>query len=222
LPESEIPVYRGNPLDLSFPRRSLAVRLLQWVEGDRDPPPSAFPRIGEGTLVPPTGLAFPKIPGVETPGVIHEAYRVDYGPRWWTEGIIDSQPPELGPAFPSLVSQVDGIGNEVAGVRSWEIRAPLATYAPWNLRWGFDGATEELTNFRGTFIPLSRTEEERVALGDPRPSVEALYADKDAYLGRVRAATIELVGEGFLLPDDAGAAVELAEARWDWLMRTGG
>jgi len=216
-----LPVYRGNPLDLSFPLRALALRLIRWVEGDRDPPPSAFPRIGEGTLVPPSGLAFPEIPGVSPPGVIHEAYRVDYGPRWWTEGIIDRQPPELGPAFPSMVCQVDGLGNEAAGVRSWEIRAPLGTYAPWNLRWDEAGNPEELTDFRGTYIPFSRTEEEREAQGDPRPSVEALYGTKDIYMERVRAAARELVMDGFLLPEDTGTVVEVAEGRWRWLMGGG-
>ena len=218
LPESDLAVYRGNPVDLSFPLRALAMRLVSWVEGDREPPASAYPKIGDGTLVPPAGLAFPRIPGVETPSVIHEAYRLDFGPRWWTEGIINRQPPDLGPAFPSLVSQVDGLGNEIAGVRGWELRAPLGTYAPWNLRWGFEGGSEELTDFRGTFVPLSRNEEERDEFGDPRPSVESLYSGLDAYLERVRAATRELVREGYLLPEDAGLAVELAEARWHWTL----
>ncbi len=131
---------------------------------------------------------------------------------------MDREPPELGPAFPSLVSQVDGLGNEVAGVRGWELRAPLATYAPWNLRWGYAGGTEELTDFRGTFIPLSRSEEERATLGDSRPSVEALYPSKEVYLERVRGASRELVRQGFLVPEDAGLVVRLAEERWDWLM----
>ena len=219
--DAEIPVYRGNPLNLSFPLRSLAIRLVGWVEEDLAPPESVFPRIGDGTLVPPLGLAFPNIPGVSPPKVIHEAYRVDYGPRWWTEGIVDRQPPELGPAYPSMVSQVDGLGNEVAGVRGWELRAPLGTYAPWNLRWGYAGGAEELTDFRGTFIPLSKTEADRVSLGDPRPSVEALYPSKDVYLERVRAATRELVAKGFLLGGDAGAVVEMAEVRWNWVMGEG-
>jgi hypothetical protein len=188
------------------------------VEGDLEPPPNAFPRIGAGTLVPPSGLAFPPLPGVSPPEVIHEAYRVDYGPRWWSEGIIDRQPPEIGPPFPSLVSQVDGLGNEVAGVRGWELRAPLATYAPWNLRWGAVGGEGELTNFRGTFIPLSTTEEAREASQDPRPSVQSLYSSRDGYLERVRATTRELVREGFMLPQDAGLAVELAAKQWEWLM----
>jgi hypothetical protein len=216
--ESPLPVYRGNPVDLTFPLRALAMRMVSWVEGELEPPESAFPRIAEGTLVPPTGLAFPRIPGVSTPSVIHEAYRVEYGPRWLSDGIIDDQPPTVGEAFPSLVSQVDGLGNEMAGVRGWEMRAPLGTYAPWNLRWGLEANPEELTDFRGTFVPLSPTEEERTASGDPRPSVEGLYSGRDAYLERVRAATRDLVREGFLLPEDAAVAVEMAEERWHWLM----
>ena len=108
-------------------------------------------------------MAFPSLPGVSAPGVIHEAYRVDYGRRWWNEGIVDREPPELGPPFPSQVSQVDGLGNEEAGVRGVELRVPVATFTPWNLRVGFPGATAELTDFLGTFIPFSRTEEERDA-----------------------------------------------------------
>ncbi len=213
--------YRGNPLNFLLTLRALAVRLVQWVGDGTPPPPSSFPRVSNGTLVPHLALAFPRIPGVDAPKVIHEAYRMDYGPRW-EEGVIDREPPELGPAFPSLVSQVDGLGNEMAGVRGVELRAPLATYAPWNLRVGFPAATDELTDFLGTFIPFSRTEEERGALGDPRPSLEALYPSREAYLERVRGATRELVLEGFLRAEDAPRSVEEAQARWDWLMGRGG
>ncbi|MFC1575207.1 alpha/beta hydrolase domain-containing protein, partial [Gemmatimonadota bacterium] len=216
--EDGVPAYRGNPLDFLLTLRALALQMVNWAEGSGEPPPSAFPRIGNGTLVPVSGMAFPAIPGVEVPFVIHEAYRVDYGLRWWTEGAVDRQPPVLGPAFPSLVSQVDGLGNELAGIRGVELRAPLATYAPWNLRWGFVGGSHELTDFVGTFVPLARNEAEREEWGDPRPSVEGLFGDKDAYMERVRSAARELVLQGFLLPEDAATATLAAEARWDWLM----
>ena len=222
MPTEGVPAYRGNPVDFLLTLRALALRLTRWVEGRGDPPPSAYPRVGDGTLVSITGLAFPRIPGVEAPMVIHEAYRLDFGSRWWSEGIIDREPPGVGPAFPSRVSQVDGLGNEVAGVRSTELRAPLATYAPWNLRAGFPGATHELTDFLGTFVPFSRTEAERSERGDPRPSLEALYRSKDTYMEQVRGATRELVREGFLLAADAHIAVQAAEVRWDWLMGGGG
>jgi hypothetical protein len=216
--QETLPAYRGNPLNFLPTLRALAFRLVEWVDEGTLPPASTFPCLAEGTLVPPSGLAFPRLQGVDVPPVIHEAYRADYGPRWVSEGVVDRQPPELGPPFPSQVSQVDGLGNEMAGIRGVELRVPLATFAPWNLRKGFAGSPEELTDFLGTFIPLSRTEEERAARGDPRPSIEVLYGTRDAYLERVRAATRSMVREGFLLPGDAARVVEEAEAHWDWVM----
>lgn len=211
------PAFRGNPLDFMVTLRALAVRLLDWVEEDEPPPPSAFPRISDGTLVPLHGVAFQSIPGVELPRVIHEAYRVDYGARWETQGVIDRQPPILGEPFPSMVSQVDGLGNELVGLRAVELRAPLATYYPWNLRLDAPGGTDELSDFAGTFVPLSRTAEERAESGDPRPSIEELYGTKEAYLERVRAAARELVLRGLLLSEDAPGVVVRAEATWDWI-----
>lgn len=214
--ETEVAIYRGNPLDFLVTLRALAVRLVEWVVDGRAPPPSAYPRIAEGTLVPPGAVAFPRIPGLSFPTVIHEAYRADYGPRFRSAGIVDRQPPELGPAFPSLVSQVDGLGNEVGGLRSLELRVPLATYAPWNLRWGYpEGTTHELTDFLGTFAPLPASEEERRATGDPRPSVEALYPSRDVYLRRVGVASRDLVRGGVLLEEDVGRVVERARELWE-------
>lgn len=218
--DASVPAYRGNPLDFLTTLRALAVGMVRWVQDDEDPPASTFPRIDDGTLVSPEALAFPALSGIEPPGVIHEAYRADYGPRWMEDGVVDREPPELGPAFPSMVSQVDGLGNEVAGVRGVELRAPLATYAPWNTRWGAEGGSDELTDFVGTFLPLAPTEEIRRRRADPRPSLESLYPSKGAFLERVRAATRALVREGFLLAEDAAGSVERAEAQWNW--HTGG
>ena len=210
--------YRGNPIRLDYARRALLRRLVDWVRDGREPPASAYPRIDAGTLVPVEGLVFPAIPGVAAPRAAHEAYRADYGPRW-EEGIIDRQPPALGPAFPALVPQVDSLGNERAGLRGIAVRVPLATYAPWNLRIGFPGATDELTDFLGTFIPLPRTEADRRRTGDPRPSVERLYAGRDAYVRELRRAAAALVEEGFLLDEDAESAVAHAARVWDWIHR---
>ncbi len=220
-PEAETApgVFRGDPLNYFPILRALAVRLVAWVTDDEEPPPSAYPTIADGTLVLPDGLAFPAIPGVQRPRVIHVAYRADYGPRFESRGIVDLQPPELGTAFPSLVSQVDGLGNEEAGVRSVDVRVPLATYAPWNLRTGYAGGADELTDFLGTFVPLPRDEAEREARRDPRPSVTALYSSRDTYLDRVRQASNDLAIDGFLLAEDLDRVVTRAAALWDWTMR---
>ena len=213
--------WRGNPLDFSVNYRALLVRLLEWVEGSGEPPPSEHPRIADGTLVSMEDAGFPDVPDLALPGVIHVAYRADYGPRW-EEGIVDLQPPALGPAFPSKVSRVDSLGNEIAGVRNVEVRVPLATYAPWNLRVDAPAATGELTDFFGSFAPLPRTERERRAEGDPRPSVEALYEDRADFLARVRTAADALVEEGLLLEEDRQGVVERQAEIWAWIHGEGG
>ncbi len=208
--------YRGNPLDFSGNYRALLVRLVDWVETDTTPPPSAYPTHTDGTLVAPMDVAFPAIPGVSVPQTIHVAYRADYGPRW-SEGIVDVQPPRLGPSFPSLVAQVDRLGNERGGVRNVELRAPLATYTPWSLRTGYAGNPNELADFVGTVIPLPRTKAERQASGDPRPAIETLYESRQAYLNQARRELEDLIRSGFMLADDLDHAQRRAGRTWDWV-----
>ncbi|MFQ5962362.1 MAG: alpha/beta hydrolase domain-containing protein, partial [Candidatus Methylomirabilales bacterium] len=176
--------YRGNPLNFLYTMRALLVRMVAWVREGTDPPPSTYPRIHTKTLVSIHGVTFPNLPDVPFPVVAHQAYRADYGPRW-EQGIIDHQPPGLGRPFLTLVPQVDKFGNEIGGVRSVELLAPLATYTSWSLRTDFPAATHELTDFMGTYIPLSKTEAERRDTRDPRPSIASLYNDKKDYLSSV-------------------------------------
>jgi hypothetical protein len=212
-------VFRGNPLDFSGNYRALLVRLLEWVVDGAEPPESAYPRLDSGTLVGLAELKWPAIPGLDAPEAAHVAYRADYGPRWF-QGIVDVQPPRLGEAFSTKVSQVDELGNEVAGVRNVELRVPVATYAPWNLRFGAPGGAEELTDFRGTLAPLPPTESDRARTEDPRPSIEALYDGREDFLARVGAAARSLVEEGLLLEDDVDRVIERNAGYWDWIMGT--
>lgn len=208
--------FRGNPLEIKVNYRALLLRLAAWVQSDQNPPDNHFPHVGEKRLVSIEQLDFPAIPGVRTPGVIHNAYRADYGPRW-EKGIVDYQPPKLGYSFPSMVAQVDSLGNETGGVRNVEVLAPLATYTPWNLRLGAAGNQHELTDFRGTFIPLPRTEAERRYKEDPRPSIQSLYKDKADYLKAVDKAAKELIERGFLLVEDIAYVKDRALKTWDWI-----
>ena len=133
--------------------------------------------------------------------------------------------PVIGAAYASLVPQVDGLGNDLGGIRPYELRVPLATNTGWNLRdapWntGEHAKTGEdaLTSYLGTYIPLPRTEAERRATGDPRPSVEAFYGTRERFLARVREAGAQLVSEGFLLQRDVPLVEKRASERWDWVM----
>jgi Alpha/beta hydrolase domain len=209
LPESaKIPgttAYRGDPLDQRLALRALMAGLIDWVVDKKEPPPSAYPRLEPGDLVGASALAAPRIPNLPIARVPHQPYRMDFGPRW-AQGIIDREPPKLGAPYPVFVSRVDSIGNELGGIRSVEILVPLATYFPWQLRTGLAGGQDRLVSFRGTFIPLPKTDRDRAESGDSRPSIASLYGDKAHFLRRVDDAISSLVGRRLLLPADSTVA----------------
>lgn len=211
--------YRGNPLDFLVALRALLLRLTEWVTHEREPPASLHPRLDDGTLVSLRELRWPKLPGMAFPQVAHEAYRVDYGPRW-AEGIIDKEPPEIGQAFPLRLPQVDAVGNELGGVQGVELRVPLASYFPWSLRVDQSWARDELMDFWGTLVPFSWTALQRRVSGDPRPSVIERYGGRKTYLAQVNEAARQLIQEGFLLKEDWPRVVRRAEAMWEWVKDT--
>lgn len=188
-----------NPGDLIDPRptlRALALAAVRWVTDDVAMPPSALPSVGSGTLVGPTALALPELPGDGgLPREAHMVYRDDPGPRFRTLGIADRLVPERGPAFPVLLPQVDGFGNELGGVRPLELRVPVATYASGRLLSGFAPTPDD-------------------AGDDSRPDLQSLYGSEAGFLARVRAAAEALVAEGFLLERDRSSALEAARERW--------
>ncbi len=214
-PQQRLPgeaAFFGNPLDYMVNLRALLPRLVDWVVRDREPPPSALPRLKDGSLTTLSGLRFNQATGMAQPPAAHVAYRVDYGPRW-AQGIIDREPPEVGKPFPSLVPQVDEFGNELGGVRNVELRVPLATYTPWCMRAAMAGPREELLDFYGTVTPLPKASGGRA---DPRGAIDTLYPDKADYTAKVRAAAQALQREGFLLDEDIPRVVERAEQTWNW------
>ncbi len=97
---------------------------------------------------------------------------------------------------------------------------PLATYTGWNLFNARRGPTHALSSFDGCYIPFPRTEAERAAKGDPRPSIESRYRNRDEYLGRITQATLKLVSQGYLLTEDMAGVVERAAQQWDYVMGT--
>lgn len=215
--ESELAAYRGDPLGFKVNYRALLLQMTEWIEDDTPPSPSQYPRISDGTLVPKEAVNFPNLPGIDFPTVAQRAYRADYGPRWQEEGIIDRQPPKLGYAFPGLVPQVDALGNELGGIRNLEIRVPMATYTPWSLRLDATANRHELNNFRGLFIPLTKTEVERSEKEDPRPSLAGLYPDETDYLVKAGRAINELITAGFVLERDRGFLKTRAQTYWNWM-----
>ena len=210
--------YRGNPLDFRPVLRALLAHLVEWVALDREPPPSAYPTVREESLVHVDGVAFPSIPGVARPRVVHTPYRLDYGSRWG-DGIVDKEPPDVGAPFPVRVQQVDALGNDIGGVRAVELLVPLATYTGWSLRTGLP-APVELDDFGGLYIPLPRSIAEATESGDPRPAITTLYGSREEYLLRAGVAAQALAEQGYLLDEDVPAVIEHAGTQWDWIFQS--
>ena len=204
-------------IDYSPLLRACLVNLDLWVTEGIDPPKSKHPRIDDGTLVPTSDLIsiFSSIPGSNYP------YRHAIPRR--REFSADEKdehprilPPEIGNAFGGLVPMVDSDGNEIGGIISPEISVPVAAHTGWTLRHADIGGEGQLLMFAGGTIPFPATESDRLTTGDPRPSIEARYTNRDEYLSKVRASAEALVSERYLLEIDIETSVSLGERMWDY------
>jgi hypothetical protein len=202
-----------SPLPIKYFWRAMIANMDAWVRNDTLPPPSSYPRIADGNLVPLRAYAFPHIPEVNLPHEATQAYPLDFGPNW-EQGILSIQPPKVGPAYPTLVPQVDADGNERDGVRLPEIAVPLATFAGWNLRDPSIGAPDQRVSFEASYLPFPRTAAERQKTGDPRKSVAERYANREDYLVRYKAVVDELVQQRWILPEDRAALIHRGEQEW--------
>jgi hypothetical protein len=173
----------------------------------------AVTRPGSQTgVVPQNELGWPTIPGVTYNGLITTRYFLDFGPNF-DDGILAYYPPSVAgrPAYPIFVSKVDKDGNEIAGVRMPPVEAPIATTTGWALRRaGF--SENEGCEANGQHIPFKLTKAERLAVGDPRLSLQERYKDHDGYVKAVRKAAEKLEKQGFLLPQDVQRYVDEAQA----------
>jgi hypothetical protein len=199
-----------NPNPMSDTLRALTAALVAWVATDTPPPPSRYPRLADGTLVPATaeGIGFPAIPGLRpveaNPLLDYDlGSHFDYGDM---TGEIDHQPPAIKQVFPAMAVRVNSDGNEVAGVASVLHQAPLGTYLGWNIQASgfFKG---QLCGFTGGYVPFAATAAERTKVNDPRPSLEERYGTQDGYVCVVKRAAAALVRDRFLLQDDADRIV---------------
>lgn len=195
----------AHPVNLVSPGpvlRALLTDLNDWVETGRAPPESRVPQIADAGLVPPSQLAFPKGPGLSVPSGANSAIER----RDWVH-----PHPDQDLRYPVLVPQVDADGNERAGIRLPEIAVPLGSYAGWNL-YKPPFPEGELAGLFGSFIPFAKTKAQRLAVGDPRLSLEERYAGKSDYVRRIEAAAKALVVQRLLLDEDVAHIVDAAKA----------
>jgi len=226
----------GNPLDSAPVQRALWVDIDDWIDGVT-PPPSAVPRLADGTMsapLPQSLVGFPSIPGVTYNGLKTTRYRFDYGPDFYATGIPTIFPPKIklpyqdnpkdGPIYPSFVPRTDKDGNDIAGIRLVDVAVPLATYTGWSLRAGAQAG--DGCEGTGQYIPFPKTAADRKAAGDPRPSVKERYPVEAVYRQEVLRAVNKLVERRLMLCEDvpselarvhdAGLAAGVPAGRTPW------
>jgi Alpha/beta hydrolase domain len=205
-----------NPVSRYPAVRSLLRALDAWVTQGKAPPPSRYPRISDGTLVPPERAGWPAIPGVRFPPPMLITYRLDFGPEW-SRGIVAFEPPHVGKPFTGLVPAVDQDGNNRAGIRLPIVQVPIATYAGWNYRSAASGAQDQLSGEAGSFHPFARTRSGR--RGDSRRSIEERYSGRQQFLEMIRTAARQLISDRYLLPAELPDLLEEAAVQYDWATR---
>jgi hypothetical protein len=185
---------RDNPVQYWWTLRALLVAMDGWVRRGEAPPASQVPRLSDGTLVPASEIAFPSLPGVQSPRTIQGARQGET-------------------RLPLLVPAVDADGNERAGIQMPEQAVPVATYTGWNFRNEAAGGTAYPAPLMGSSIPFARTATERRP-ADLRKPISERYPSKDQYLAKAREQADRLVKTKYLLADDVAAVMKRMEEHW--------
>jgi hypothetical protein len=198
---------------------ALSVHFRNWVMNNTPPPASVWPTLANGYLVDPTkeAMGFPTLPGVPPTaptGLINPVRDYDWGTDFNYvdgSGVPSKMPPTVKRVIKMKAVRVDSDGNELGGVPVVLRDAPLGTYLGWNIV--ADGFFKgQICNYAGGMIPFATTRAERLASGDPRPSLEERYTDHNGYVEAVKRAAARAVAQGFLLQPDADALIAQASA----------
>jgi len=185
--------------------RALLRAWHEWTANGTPPPASRYPRLADKTLVAARDVRFPAIPGVADPRGIEPPGRIVNG--------------KVTP-LPHLVPQVDADGNDVAGIRTPEVAAPLATTTGWNFRDPSVGNPGVIYQLLGSYIPFAPTKTARQANGDPRASIEERYRDMDDYLRQIRDHARTLIEARYLLQEDLDDIMSRAKSHWAYVTTT--
>lgn len=185
--KSSLPV--ANPvhhLDPSPVLRALFVQLNQWACDGIAPSPSRVPRTADGTLARREEVLarFREAAAIPDPAALPYTPDIDSRQTSW--------PLQLGDPRVALVSTVDQVGNEIAGIRLPEVEVGIAAFTGWNPRRHVDGLPDVLLDLTGSRL---------TGLDGPAcPDIEAA----------VRAATRRLVSDRLLLERDVDHVIARA------------
>ncbi|WP_262300233.1 alpha/beta hydrolase domain-containing protein [Microvirga sesbaniae] len=212
-------VLAKNPNPETETMNALQLALAEWVMNGTEPPASIYPKLSDSNLVANTreAMGFPTIPGGLAPdGMAIGLMDYDFGPDLDYNdfsGVISRQPPGITQTIRALMPKVNDDGNEVVGIGSLLHQAPLGTYTGWNATAaGFFKGQPCGGGLTGGYIPFAQTKAERLASGDPRPSLEERYGTREGYMCVVQAAAKRDVEKRYLLQRDADRLIAQAAA----------
>lgn len=201
----------ADPINASATVAALRMAMHRWVAEGIEPPPSVYPKLGDGTLTLVADIRYPKVPGITAPNKLKAGGRV--------------RNPQLpdgageGAELPLLVPQVDSDGNDLGGIRMPDLAVPLGTAAGWVFRPKSMGSPHELVTLRGAWVPFAATKAQRLKANDPRPSLQERYASKDEFMSKVKAVIETLIEQRLMMSTDLEPQLKQASERWDWVMR---
>jgi hypothetical protein len=179
------------------------------------------------TLVDPTkaAMGFPTgVPGIPNSiflpeNFVNPVFDYDWGPDFNhtdATGTPTNAPPPIKHVIKMKVPRVDADGNELGGVPTVLRDAPLGTYLGWNITSGpndpqYDGRPfhqGQVCNYVGGMVPFAKTKAQRLANGDPRPSLEERYVTHAGYVTKVKEAARNAACLGYLLAGPAALALD--------------
>ncbi|MGO8968674.1 MAG: alpha/beta hydrolase domain-containing protein [Myxococcaceae bacterium] len=198
----------ASPINERPTNRALVVALEAWLTQGTPPPSSRFPSVTNGTAADPTNQAAVGFPDLSGMGVTYGGNT--YNQLFVTDYSTGIPVVDLTKPYQVLVSVTDADGNDVAGVRTPDFVAPIATYTAWNLR-APNYAPGDACYIYGSMIPFAKTPATRLA-GDPRRALSERYTSHADYVNQVTAAANDLVAQGLLLQEDVAFYVNAAEA----------
>jgi hypothetical protein len=224
-----------SPIPATHTNNALTYAFVQLIMRGTPMPPSVYPTLARGELVPNTAAAegYPDF-HVTVPRLAYQGdqawppFVYDFGPGEdydQESGIPTIQPPIIKSVLPVYGARVNADGNEtVTGMPTVLGDAPLGTYVGWNLAttgWygpsasngpGSVGQVFAGAGNSGGYWPFWDTQANRIAAGDPRLSLEERYGTHDGYVCVVTAAVNKAVHQRFLLSSDAQTLISSATA----------
>lgn len=193
-----------NVIDYSPLTRAALVHLDRWIAEGVEPPPSAHPRIDDGTAVSRADLLrrfVERAPAALDPQRLSRIRTIDLGPA--AASGVGAYPAREGAEYAGFVSALDADQNETAGIHLPDLTSPVGSHGGWNPRHPDNGAPDLMAHFVGFTSFWPRTE------------IARRYGGRETYQRRVEADAEALAAARRILPEDAALVVENALARYD-------